>query len=241
MTAIPKPYRHLQIFSVCLGLLVVVLGVFLFAVKIEQTAIGNGVVYGGGAREIFAPVTGRIRISTGEDLMYFPDLRPGTIGSDSQRLLEIEPSARKSPIVVYPIDSGARQDLPFMIAESDIHPGDLVQAGQKLATIIPLRSGEGDLLLPMVRAEFNEKQFGGVKVGQSVRVRSNMFLSRTHGHAEGIISSVRPTSVAGQSGGRKFVAEVTVNRSPFPLLHGSSVEVEVILGRKETFRVILEH
>jgi hypothetical protein len=241
MTAIPKPYRHLQIFSVCLGLLVVALGVFLFGVKIEHSVAGSGVIFGGDAREVLAPVAGRVRLIAGNDSGAFTALHPGTVGLDSYLLLEIEPPDGTHPVAIKLSEPGVNQPRHLAIAECGVRPGEAVQAGQKLATLVALRSPEGDVENPLVRAEFDEKQFAEVKVGQAVRIKSSMYPSRTHGHAEGVVSSVQPVGVVGERGRRKFVAEVKVNQSPFRLLHGSSVEVEVLLGRKETFRVILEH
>src|SRR5262249_2176036 len=124
MTAIPKPYRHLQIFSVCLGILLVVLGVFLFAVKIEHSASGNGVVYGGASLEIISPGAGRVRLGSGKGTTPFPGLEPGTVGTDPQQLLEIEPLDGSRPILAKLPEPESARSKYWMIAECGIRAGD---------------------------------------------------------------------------------------------------------------------
>ena len=93
---------------------------------------------------------------------------------------------------------------------------------------------------PMIRLEFDEKNFSAVEEGQDVRLYSNMYPHRAW-HRSGVIHALERAGVEGPNNTRRFHAWVQVTESPFPLKPGSSVRAEVVTGRKRTFQIILEH
>jgi hypothetical protein len=233
MVVPPRRFRHLTIFSICLGLLLLALAIFLFAVNIEHTASGTGVVTSEIHQEWLAPTAGTVQLIPNG----FRSFEVGTIRAAGP-LLELTSPNRPGLIFQPP----SRFEAPFwMISESRIRDGETVTSLQSLLTVVPVSDELGNLHCPLIRAEFDEKQFGSIRPGQKVRVKSLIYSPRTYGYAEGAVATLRPVARESPTGSRKFQVEIGIVRSPFPLLLGSSVEVEVILGRKETFRVILEH
>ena len=107
--------------------------------------------------------------------------------------------------------------------------------------VTPEATSPTDAQEPLIRLEFEEKNFGAVEDGQEVRLYSNMYHHRTHGIAKGEIVRLEPMGTEGPNGSRRFHAWVKVMESPFPMKLGSSVRAEVVTGRKRTFQIILEH
>jgi hypothetical protein len=203
MAIIAGRFRHLTIFSICLGVLLLALGIFLFAVKIEHFATGKGLLR---SRSV-------VRIAINGDAPFEPGM-----GLSREQLEAVCPQFKAT-------------GKYWLLLE--------LKEGQ--AKLLPVRDESGSLLEAIVEAEFDEKQFGELEIGQKVRLKSAMFSPRTHGYGEGKIVALRPIARENSHGQRGFGVEIAVTTAPFPLFYGSSIEAEVFLGRKETFRVILEH
>ena len=72
-------------------------------------------------------------------------------------------------------------------------------------SLAPLED-EGDRIANLeVRLEIDEKLFGDVRVGQDVRLQSNMHSYRAYGAASGKVDRLEPWG-AGPNGSRRFHA-----------------------------------
>ena len=73
-----------------------------------------------------------------------------------------------------------------------------------------------------------------------MRIYSTMYNQRLHGHAEGRIERLEPLAEALPSGERRFRAVAVITAAPFALRVGSSFKAEIVIGRKQVYRIILE-
>jgi hypothetical protein len=148
-----------------------------------------------------------------------------------------------------------RCEQPEHIAHADVRvPGDrhwlvlrvhashlqAVEAGDAIALITPVDPTTKEPLDPIAHLEILEKHAGEVRVGQRVRFYSTMFNQRLYGHAEGILERVEPLGEPGNNGERRFRALAAITASPFPLRLGSSGRVEIVIGPKRVYSIILE-
>lgn len=231
-----RPPRHLHIFGISLLLIVGALVGFLFGVRMEATVPATGIVTSPRIITLRAEKTGVI------EKTILPDstLEPGTHIDGRLEIARIKLAGEQRPSV-----GGDPIRLPasathWLILEVHFSDGQKIEAGDPIVTIYPIVALD-DLPFHPVRLEIEEKNAGSVEQGQDVRLFSNMYPHRSHGTAKGIIEHLEPTGVEGANGRRLFHAWVRVIESPFPLKLGSSVRAEVIVGRKRTFQIILEH
>lgn len=251
----PRPARHLQVFAICLVVLVAALGVFLFGVKMEDTAPGKGVITSGKLSEIRAPQAGQVELTAQQnhsiklhDTIDVP-LAPGLEFPRGHRLAWLHPAGsndRKQAIPLcaaepIPADVPEGEVSRWRVVEVLVRDGDFVHPAQPVVRLVEFHPKTGEFLLPLVRLDIEEKHFGEVAVGQEVRIYSNMYHHRTHGVGRGRIERLEPFGEPGPNGSQVFHAWVAITESPFPLKLGSSVRAEVLLGRKPTYRIILEH
>jgi hypothetical protein len=115
-----------------------------------------------------------------------------------------------------------------------------VQAGDALALIAPLDPTTGQPRDLVAYLDIHEKHAGELQLGQAVRLYSTMHNHRLHGHAEGKIDRLEPLGEAGANGDRHFRARTVMTQTPFPLRPGSTVKAEIVIGRKQVYRIILE-
>lgn len=247
----PRPGRHLHVFAVSLIVLVAVLAVFLFGVKMEDSATGKGVVTSARIIETRAPGNGKVILDAADDdgtgsTIVFP-VRPGEVvvngavfgamildAPRSERLLLCVAGKNGKP----PEESGRKWLLLEIAAKSGQH----VNEGDLIARFVEVDPADPERILePRVRLEIEEKHFGEVRTGQEVRLYSSMYHHRVYGSARGEVGRLEPAGEAGPNGNRIFHAWVAVNSSPFPLKLGSSVRAEIVVGRKPTYQIILEH
>lgn len=128
----------------------------------------------------------------------------------------------------------------WLVAKVFASSGQAVKAGDPLALLLPCdpQTGEPEHVEALLHIE--EKHAAHVAAGQEVRLFSTMYPQRLFGHAQGILEKIEPQAEIGEHG-RFFQAHVRVTQSPFPLKLGSSVKAEIVVGRKQIYRVILEH
>ncbi len=232
-----KSPRHLHVFGISLLLIVGALVLFLFGVKMESTAPASGVVTSPQIVTLRATKSGIIELATTPAARLEPNsdkLIPG--GSEIARIRSVGDLDRQpaTPVLL------SKDSPQWLVLDVHVADGQRIQEGDPIVTIYPTAS-EGGALVHPVRLEIDEKNFGAIEPGQEVRITSNMYPQRSHGFAKGIIERIEPMGVEGPNGSRKFYAWVKVTESPFELKLGSSVKADVIVGRKKTYQIILEH
>jgi hypothetical protein len=119
--------------------------------------------------------------------------------------------------------------------------GQSVQAGDMIASIVPVDSATHEPLNQVARLEVEEKHLGDVAPGQTVRLTCSMYNHRLHGRAEAQIERIEPWGESASDGSRRFIILAPITTSPFSMKLGSSVKAEIIVGRKLVYRIILEH
>lgn len=96
-----------------------------------------------------------------------------------------------------------------------------------------------------VEAQLPQRNADLLQVGQFVRMESRVFRSITEGHIEGSVLHLRPAAKPSNTletptGDSVAVeAQIRIDRSPWPLIPGSSVEVEVIVGHRSILEMLL--
>jgi hypothetical protein len=227
----------LHVFGLSLLLIVGALVLFLFGVRMEAVAPAIGVVTSPQIVTIRATKSGIIEKAGSPTVNVAPD--SDTFLQGGTEIARIRPIGDANPKAAASVRLPA--DFPsWLVLEVHFADGQRIQDGDPIVTVFPL-SAEGAAIHHPVRLEIDEKNFGAIEPGQEVRMTSNMFPHRSHGAAKGVIDRVEPMGVAGPNGSRKFHAWVRVTESPFELKLGSSVKAEVIVGRKKTYQIILEH
>ncbi|HEY8503308.1 MAG TPA: HlyD family secretion protein [Gemmataceae bacterium] len=253
--ATPRRGRHLQVFALSLVVILLALTGFLFGVRMEATAPAKGVVTARDLLEIRTRFAGLIepgwcepaesagapsnerpfhRLRAGDEVaagQVIALLYPGEEGGAGVAVRAREPIPRRAP------ETAER----WLVLEVPVAHGQAVPAGTLIATLAPLDPQTGQVRDLMVRLDVREENFGEVAPGQPVRLRSAMYPERTHGVAEAVIDRLEPAGEPAPDGGRVFHAWAAVTASPFPLRIGSGVDAEIVLGRKRTYRIILEH
>ena len=217
---LPIPWRDrpLRLFALSLGILVCGLIAFLFGVRLEAVVPGNGTVTSLDARDLRAPEAGLIELTC----------RPGDEVAGDAVLVQMPAAAVRAP-------AGSR----WLVAEVAVAHGQAVSAGDLLVRLVPVDAA-GRLARPAVRLALEEKHFGQVEVGQSVRLTSLLYPPRLHGQARGTVLRLEPVPTV-RDGVRQYQAWVTIDEAPFPLRPGSGMKAEVVVGQQATYRIILEH
>jgi len=119
-------------------------------------------------------------------------------------------------------------------------PLQAVQAGDAIALVAPVDPQTGRSRDLVAFLDVQERYAGELKPGQTVRLYSTMHNQRLHGFAEGKIEHLEPLGEPGPDGERHFRARAAIMQSPFPLRPGSTVKAEIVVGRKQVYRIILE-
>jgi hypothetical protein len=122
-----------------------------------------------------------------------------------------------------------------------VSPLQAVQAGDVVATLVPIDPHTRQPRDLIARLEVPEKHYGDVRAEQSARLYSNMFHQRLHGYAEAVIERLEPMGEAGKGDERIFHVVARIENAPFAMPIGSSVKAEIVVGRKMLARLILEH
>jgi hypothetical protein len=304
-TASPRPPRHLTTFAAGLGVLVTALAATLFGVRMEAVAPAVGVIEPRDAVEVRArraglvdpgwqggelpagPTTVAVRLDhrgdggpdpagparavvrrwatrgPGDDIVSVRAprphrLRPGDVLWAGQPLATLRPdethlwnadhpaaAARSSglsdplpaePVTLTAPDTAGR----WLVLDVPVSPGQAVRPGDLLAVLAPLDADTGRPAW-LARLDFDEAHFASVAVGQRVRLSGPLYPRRVYGTAEATIERLEPGAVPGPDGGRRFRAWAAVTGNGPDWRAGATVTAEVLVGRKPTWRVILEH
>src|SRR5262245_59850493 len=115
-----------------------------------------------------------------------------------------------------------------------------VAAGEPIALIAPLDAATHQPKELTAILDVHEKYTGELSVGQHVRIYSTMYNQRLHGHAEGRIERLDPLGELAANGERRFRAVAAITDAPYLLRVGSSFKAEIVVGRKQVYRIILE-
>ncbi|MCH8474274.1 MAG: HlyD family secretion protein [Opitutales bacterium] len=118
------------------------------------------------------------------------------------------------------------------------HPYQAVSRGQTLGHVInPDRP-------KLVRAYLGQRNIDLITPGTPVRMNSAVFDSPLEGYVYGTVQRVgreahrEETAARGE---RVFEIDIEVGKSPYPLVYGSGLEVEVILGSRNLWQVMTGH
>jgi hypothetical protein len=133
----------------------------------------------------------------------------------------------------------------WMVLEVSASPLQAVRAGDAVAVIVPIDPQTRQPCGLIARLDVDEKHWGELcrapGCEQAVRIYSNVYNHRLHGHAEGRVERLEPWGEAVTSGERRFHALAPITQAPYSLPLGSSFKAEVVVGRKLVYRIILEH
>lgn len=231
--------RHLRVFLISLGVLMVGLAVFIFGVSMEATATTRGHITASGLVEVRAPNAGRI-VPDWRDKKRKEFPKPGDHLKKGRGLLAVQPIPSMEGAAIPAISPPDDEEL-WLVAAVYVQPGEVVTAGQRLMTLVPLdpQTKEPRELLAML--EVNEEHAAEVKPKQKLRLVSNLFNERTHDKLEAEVVSVEPMAVMGDDGKRRYRVLARMEGHPSQLLLGSGVKAEIVLEKKTVYRIILEH
>jgi hypothetical protein len=129
----------------------------------------------------------------------------------------------------------------WLAVEVRVAPYQAVQAGDLIATIVPVAPETGRPEELLARLDVPEKYFGDVHAGQHVRLYCTMYNFRLHGCAEAVVERLEPAGEAVNGEERTFHAVAALVKTPFPLPIGATFKAEIVVGRKMVSRIILEH
>jgi len=250
LPSLKRSFSHLHIFGISLGVIVLALFFFLFAVTLEAKISATGIVTARDIVEIRTRRPGLIEPGWYDDeakKQGFHALKAGDELKSGQLVMllypqDIPPKSEDDiakgaqPILRHAPETAER----WLVLDVSVATGQSVPAGTLVATLVPIDQ-EKKILDLMVRLDIDEKHVGELKPGLTVRFYSTMYPHRIHGVAEGVLERLEPRGEAGENGVRRFHAIAKVSKSPFPLKIGSSVKAEILIGEKPTYRIILEH
>ena len=114
-------------------------------------------------------------------------------------------------------------------------PGERWEAGQQLVRIADMEN------LPLVRAWVGERNIDLVRPGTPVRMESRVFDSPLEGYLHGVVRKVGRApdrEYAEEWGDRYFEVIVEVTETPHPLITGTGVRVEIVLGSRNFWQII---
>jgi hypothetical protein len=171
--------------------------------------------------------------------LFDPRLPRGENGPESSSAIDLFRPVRFLPpqTVLRVPDSGSL----WLAVNVPVAPQQAVQPGDLIAAVVPLDPETHRPRDLVARLEIDEKHWGEVEPGQTIRLYSTMYNPRLHGHAEARIERLEPWGEEGSNGRRRFHAVAAITDAPFALWLGSSFKGEVVLGKKRVYRLILEN
>lgn len=184
------------------------------------------------------PAEGQGRLEPLEPRMYRGDGATELVSAiDFFRSPADRPRSPSAPAALRVPESGRL----WMAVQAPLAPQQAVGPGDLIATVVPIDPETRRPLDLVALLEVDEKYWGEVAPGQTVRLASTMYNSRLHGHAEARIERLEPWGEEGDNGRRRFRAVAPVTQAPYPLWLGSSFQAEIVVGRKLVYRLVLEH
>jgi hypothetical protein len=129
----------------------------------------------------------------------------------------------------------------WQVVQVRVAPAQAVLPGDIVARIVPLDPETRQPCDLIARLEIEEKHCADLTPGQLVRLASQVYDHRLHGHAQAWIERIEPWGEPGTDGVCRYMAIAPITDAKFPLPLGSTVKANVIVGRKVVYRIILEH
>lgn len=183
---------------------------------------------------------GKAALFIDPDKLAKHSLAVGDLLWPGQPLVVVVPDAakgKKAPVR----QEAPRQGKAWLVTKVHKQPGEAVQPGDKIVTLVPADPATREPIDIVALLEVREERAGPVQPGQPVRLYSAMYPHRLYGHAKGIIETVEPVAEPDEKGRSQVRARARVVAAPFPLKLGSHVQGEIVVGRKPIYRIILEH
>lgn len=203
------------------------LAIFVFGVSMEATATAPGVITARGERDVRSPSAGLVD--------WEKPLAPGDEVKPGQGLVSVRQGMNTGKVAV-----PEGQPLWLVIA-IHVEQGERVAEGQRLLTLVPVDPATHRPRELLARLDMLEEHVADVAVGQTVRLRSNLYNERIHGQFDAVIERIEPLGQVGEHGKRYFRVIAVVKETPARLLLGSGVKAEIVIGKKRVWRIILEH
>ena len=129
----------------------------------------------------------------------------------------------------------------WLVARLAVAHHQAVKAGDLIARLVPADASTGKPSEVLAELQIAESHAADVTPGQPVRLYSSMYAQRLHGHADGRIERIEPIGEPGPKAERIFRAKAIITSAPFPLHLGSSVRAEIVVGKKQVYKIIFEH
>jgi hypothetical protein len=234
--------------ALSLGLFASAIAAALFGVPMEAVAPAEGVVTSLHSLELRAAMSGLLttQLSPGDELdggAQAAEIRQDDVSRMNEYWREFLPEWTREHVTR---PQSQAMTLPrsfarWLVVETRAANGQHVQSGDLIAVVVPIDPATKKPLDLCVRLTFDERHFGQLAISQQVRFASLMYNSRIHGKATGHVERLEPAGTQGESGARLFHALAKVDAAPFEMKIGSSIQAEVVTGRKPLVQVILEH
>jgi multidrug resistance efflux pump len=114
--------------------------------------------------------------------------------------------------------------------------GETFAKGAPMGTIVSREQANS------IKAYLPERNIDLAKVGQSVRIISGVYRHISEGYVWGRLASIHPSSTTENTpqnaDGSFYEVEIDILDSPRPLPHGSTVQVEVIVGQRNLLEML---
>jgi hypothetical protein len=128
----------------------------------------------------------------------------------------------------------------WLAAKVRVGHQEAVKAGDVIAAVLPVDPKTHEPLGWQAILDIDERHAAHAQAGQEVRLFSPMYNQRLFGHADAVIEKVEPLVEPGKGTERFLRARAKVTRCPFPARSGSTFKAEIVVGRKQVYRIILE-
>ncbi|MCI0457132.1 MAG: hypothetical protein L0Z62_09150 [Gemmataceae bacterium] len=128
----------------------------------------------------------------------------------------------------------------WSVLKVHVESGAAVRPGESVALLAPLDPATRQPLDLTVQLEVSDRHRADLEPGQLVRLYPAMYNQRLHGHADAAIERIEPWGEPGPGGERCFTVLARVAHAPFTLRPGAACRAEIVLGRKQVYRLILE-
>jgi multidrug resistance efflux pump len=128
-------------------------------------------------------------------------------------------------------DLSVRAPISGRVVSLDFrHPGMHAEKGQVLAKIARMDNRY------RVKAVVGERNVDLLRIGTRARMRSGVFDSVLEGYVYGEVTSITPEaarpSATGPAGDPTFEVEIRVDQTPYPLVLGSRLRIDFLLGKQ---------